>query len=261
MRLRVIALVFLLLASHASAQAGFRIYEPRSRTAEELAPLVAPLLGAGGGAVPDPHGGSLILEGDPEAIAQALAALETLDRPLAQYRIESQTRSRQELDTAFVRFGTWSDRGTFRLARVAAGAGAGGRSRAVSASVVVLEGHTAEVWTGSEVPMHFGADVALVPVQSGFRVKPRTLGTGEIELDITPVMAEQGRHGEIRETGAATQVRVKPGEAFALAAIGEEGSERSASLPPGARAQAGSSDSAIVVRVTPFESLPAAPAR
>ena len=259
---RLIAAVLLaLLAGSALAQARFRIYEPRARTAEELAPLVAPMLGADGSALADPHGGSLILEGDPQAIAQALAALETLDRPMAQYRIESETRSRQSLESASAQLGGWSDRGSFRVARVSAGAGAGTRTRSVGASVVVLEGHTADVWTGTEVPLHFGGDVALVPVQSGFRVRPRTLGTGEIELEITPIMAEQGRGGTIRELGAATQVRVRPGESLALAGVAEEAAERGAGFPPGAHAEAGQSDSVIVVRVTPFESVPAAPAR
>jgi type II secretory pathway component GspD/PulD (secretin) len=262
MRARVIAAVLCaLLAGSALAQARFRIYEPRARTAEELAPLVAPMLGPDGSAVADPHGGSLILEGDPGAIAQALAALETLDRPAAQYRIESETRSRQSLEAASARIGGWSDRGTFQIARVSAGAGAGTRTRSVASSVVVLEGHTADVWTGTEVPLHFGGGVALVPVQSGFRVRPRTLGSGEIELEITPVMAEQGRAGTIRELGAATQVRVRPGESVALAGVDEEREERGAGFPPAARAASGASDSVVVVRVTPFESLPAAPAR
>ena len=262
MRAGVIAAVLcVLVAGNALAQAGFRIYEPRSRTAEELAPLVAPMLGPDGSAVADAHGGSLVLEGDPAAIQQALSALETLDRPLAQYRIESETRSRDSLEGAAARIGGWSDRGTFRVARVSAGAGAGARTHSVAASVVVLEGRTADVWTGSEVPLHFGGEVALVPVQSGFRVRPRTLGTGEIELEITPIMAEQGRRGTIRELGAATALRVRPGESLALAGVAEEAAERGAGFPAGARAEAGTSDSLIVVRVTPFESLPAAPAR
>jgi type II/III secretion system protein len=261
MRGRVIAaLLCAWVAGSAWAQAGFRIYEPRSRTAEELAPLVAPMLGAGGSALADPHGGSLILEGDPQAIEQALAALATLDRPTAQYRIESETRSRQSLEGASARIGGWSDRGAFQVARVSAGAGAGTRVHSVASSVVVREGQTADVWTGTEVPLHFGHDVALVPVQSGFRVRPRTLGSGEIELEITPVMAEQGRSGAIRELGAATQVRVRPGESLALAGVAEEAAERGAGFPPGAHAESGTSESVIVVRVTPFESLPAAPA-
>jgi type II secretory pathway component GspD/PulD (secretin) len=259
---RTVALgIALWLATQAFAQgASFHIYEPRSRTAEELAPLVAPMLGPDGGAVPDPHGGSLILEGDPAAIADALAALQTLDQAPHQYRIESETRSRAALEAASARVG-FADHGPLRVARVSAGALASDRTRSFGASVVVMEGRTAEVWSGRELPLHFGTETALVPVQSGFRVKPRTLGSGEIELEITPVVAEQGRQGEIHELGAATRVRVKPGESIALAGVDESAESRGASFPPGAGAASRADDSAIVVRVTPFESLPAAPER
>jgi hypothetical protein len=250
------------LAAEAFAQgARFRIYEPRSRTAEELAPLVAPVLGPDGAAVPDPHGGRLILQGDPAAIAEALAALETLDAPLRQYRIESETRGRESLDTAFAQAGGWVDRGSLRIARIAAGARIGGRSRRVAASVVVLEGRTAEVWTGTAVPVRLGAELALVPVESGFRVCPHGLGSGEIEIEVTPIVAERGRGGEIQETGASTRVRVRPGESLAIAGVGETSEERGVSLPPGARAESRGNDSAVILRVTPFESVPAAPER
>ncbi|MFI5314886.1 MAG: secretin N-terminal domain-containing protein [Myxococcota bacterium] len=260
---RSAALVLLLLALAGDVYgqgARFRIYEPRSRTADELAPLVAPLLGPSGAAVADPNGGSLILEGDPEAIGNALAALETLDAPPHQYRIESETRTRAAQDGAFAQAG-WVDRGGFRVARIAAGAGSGTRAHGVAASVVVLEGRTAEVWTGTSVPVHLGSELALVPVQSGFRVRPRSLGSGEIELEITPVLAERGRGGEIRETGAATQIRVKPGEALAIAGVDEQRDSRGASFPPGAHADSAASDSTLVVRVTPLESSPASPGR
>ncbi len=241
-------------AADASAQARFRIYEPRSRSAEDLAPLVAPVLGPDGAAVPDPHGGSLILQGDPAAIADALAALETLDAEPRQYRIESETRSRESLAGLFAGAGARVGPGGLQVVRIAAGAGSGERTRRLGASLVVLDGRTAEIWTGTSVPVHFGDGIALVPVQSGVRVRPRTLGSGEIELEITPVLAEQGRDGEIRELGAATQIRVRPGESVAIAGVTESSDSRGASFPPSARAESSASDSAMIVRVTPFES-------
>lgn len=258
---KVVALVLLIasLALDASAQARFRIYEPRSRTAEELAPLVAPMLGPDGAAVADPHGGSLILQGQPEAIADALAALESLDAPLRQYRVESETRSRESLAGAFA--GADARGGGLRIVRISAGANRGERARRLGTSLVVLEGHTAEIWTGNTIPMRFGADMALIPVQSGVRVRPRTLGSGEIELEITPVLAERGRGGEIRELGASTQIRVKPGESVAIAGISESRDERGAGFPPSASAESSASDSATIVRVSPLESVPAAPER
>jgi hypothetical protein len=259
-RVAALALLVVSLSAPAAAQTRFKIYEPRNRTAEELAPLVAPLLGADGSAVADPYAGSLVLEGEPAAIADALAALETLDAAQHQYRIESETRSRESLAGAFAGVDARADGAGLQIVRVGAGANGGERSRRLGASLVVLEGHTAEIWTGSTLSMRFGDGVALVPAQSGVRVRPRTLGSGEIELEITPVLAERGRGGQIRELGSSTQIRVKPGEAVAIAGITETRDERGAAFPASARASSAASDSATVVRVTPFESgVPAAP--
>src|SRR4030095_9675072 len=169
----------------APAAGPFGISEPRFRTAEQLAPLVAPLLGPDGAALPDPQGGKLILQGEPGASPQPLEALRSLDGALHQYRIESETRSRESLDRAFAGAGGWIDGGERRLGRVCAGA-------------------------------------------SG----PRTLVAAEMETDVTPIRAERGGGGEIRETGAATQVRVRPGEAVAIAGVDDAGESRGASPPP-----------------------------
>ena len=144
---------------------------------------------------------------------------------------------------------------------MAAGAGSGERTRRLGASLVVLEGGAGELWTGTSVPVNWGNGVALVPAQSGFRVRPRTLGSGDIELEITPIVAERGRGGSIRETGAATQVRVRPGESVAIAGVDESGESRGASLPASAHASSSASDSALVVRVIPMDELPASRAR
>jgi type II secretory pathway component GspD/PulD (secretin) len=255
-----LALSIAWLAAGVSAQARFRIYEPRSRTAEELAPLVAPMLGPDGSAVADVHGGSLLLEGDPAAIAGALAALQSLDAPLHQYRIESEIRSRESLAAAFAGVGVGGAAGALQIVRIAAGANTGDRTRRLGTNLVVLEGHTAEIWTGTTIPVRSSAGVALVPIQSGVRVRPRALGTGEIELEITPVMAERGRGDEIHELGASTQIRVKPGESVAIAGIRDGSEARGAGFPPSAGTESGASDTATVVRVTPFDnSMPAAP--
>jgi hypothetical protein len=137
-----------------SGRPSLGIYEPRFRTAEQLAPLVAPLLGPDGAALPDPQGGKLILQGEPAAIAQALEALRSLDGALHQYRIESETRSRESLDRAFAGAGGWVDGGELRIGRVAAGAGGSERTRRLGASVVVLEGQEASIWTGVTVPVN-----------------------------------------------------------------------------------------------------------
>ena len=247
--LGMLSLWIALAAAVAGAQAAFRVYEPRSRTAEELAGLVAPLLGPEGAAIPDPHGGKLILQGDPAAIAAALEALRELDAPLRQYRVESQVTTRAALEGVGFSARGWVDAGGMRLARLAAGAGAARRERRFGAELVVLEGGSAEVWTGESRAVATALGPALVPARSGFRVRPHGLGSGEIELEIEPVVSELRGSNAIRETGGSTRVRVRPGETLAIAAIDDAGAGARAALD-GAGAHSESSDSILLVRVT-----------
>jgi hypothetical protein len=269
------ALIWLALPA---AAGSLEIYVPRSRPAEELAPLVQAVLAGQGSAVADPHSGKLILSGEPEAIAQALAALRELDQAVRQYRVDSETSTRKALEGASARVDGWIDAGDVRIGRVVgpegvrlhAGVGSGGSSERLAATVVVMEGRTAEIWTGSDVPIttrtveragpysRVTESTELVRVRSGFRVRPRGVGSEQIEVEITPIVEELGRGGSIRETGASTQIRVRPGESVAIGGVTREETSAEADAFRGAERSAGSSDSLLVVRVTPLDD--AAPA-
>jgi type II secretory pathway component GspD/PulD (secretin) len=233
-------------------------------------PLVQGVLAGQGSAVADPHSGKIVLSGDPEAIAEALALLQSLDAPIHQYRVESETTTRAALDQASASVGGWIEAGDVRIGRVRgpegvnvrASAGGGDSVERLGASVVVLEGHSAEIWTGADYPIttrtveragrysRTTESTELVPVRSGFRVRPRASGADAIELDITPIVSELGPGGSIREQGAATQIRVRPGESLVIGGVvrAEDGSD--VDVFRGAARSSGSSDSLIVVRVT-----------
>ena len=268
-----------LLCFALSAAAGsLEIYVPRSRPAEELAPLVQALLAGQGSAVADPHSGKLILSGEPEAIAQALEALRSLDQAVRQYRVDSETSTRKALEGASARVDGWIDAGDVRIGRVVgpegvrlrASAGGGGSSERLAATVVVMEGHTAEIWTGADHPVttrtversgpyaRVTESTQLVSVRSGFRVRPRSVGPSMIEVEITPVVEELGPGGSIRETGASTQIRVSPGESVAIGAVTREETSAEADAFQGAGRGSASGESLLVVRVTPLDD--AAPA-
>lgn len=268
------ALLWLALGA---AAGSFEIYVPRSRPAEELAPLVQTLL-AGGSAVADPHSGKLVLSGEPEAIARALAALKQLDQPVRQYRVDSETSTRKALEGASARVDGWIDAGDVRIGRVVgpegvrlqASAGGGGSSERLAATLVVMEGRSAEIWTGEDLPFttrtieragpysRVTESTELVQVRSGFRVRPRSAGPDQIEVEITPIVEELGRGGTIRETGASTQIRVSPGESVAIGGVTRQESSAAADVFRGAGRSAGSSDSLMLVRVTPLDDAPPA---
>jgi type II secretory pathway component GspD/PulD (secretin) len=260
--------------------ATFEIYVPRNRPAEELVPLVQGVLAGQGSAVADPHSGKIVLSGDPAAMEEALALLRSLDAPIHQYRVESETTTRAALDQASASVSGWIDAGGVRIGRVRgpegvnvrASAGGGDSVARLGASVVVLEGHSAEIWTGSDYPVtsrtveragrysRTTESTELVQVRSGFRVRPRAAGDDAIELDITPIVSELGPGGSIREQGAATQIRVRAGESIVIGGVTREAGGSEVDVFRGAARSSGSSDSVLVVRVTEIGDAGDAPA-
>ena len=255
------------------AAGGFEIYVPRNRPAEELAPLVQAMLAGQGSAVADPHSGKIVLSGSPEAIAGALAALRELDQTVRQYRVESQTSTREALEGESASLEGWIEAGDLRIGRVIgpegmrlrASAGDARSRERFDATVVVMEGRSAEIWTGADHPVttrtveragpysRVTESTQLVPVRSGFRVRPRSSGPAAIEVEITPIVQELGPDGSIRETGSSTQIRVRPGESMAIAGVTGLGTSAEVELPRGARRESGASETLLLVRVTPLD--------
>lgn len=271
--LAVLALILgLALAASASS---FEIYVPRSRPAEELVPLVQGILAGHGSAVADPHSGRIVLSGEPEAIAQALAALRSLDAPVRQYRVESEASTRAALEGAGASVGGWIEAGDVRIGRVSgpegidvrASAGGAASHERLGAMVTVMEGRTAEIWTGADVPVasrtveragpyaRVRETTELVPVRSGFRVRPRGAGPDAIEVEITPIVEELARGGSIRSTGVATQIRVNPGEAVAIGGVSRGASGSGVDAFSGAGRGSAASDSVFLIRVTPLDDV------
>jgi hypothetical protein len=91
-----------------------------------------------------------------------------------------------------------------------------------------------------------------VPVRSGFRVTPRGLADGQVELEIEPVVSERRSDGAIERTGAASRVRVRPGETLVLADVAQD--DQAASLDPlAANHTSTRSNTALLIRVTTAE--------
>jgi type II secretory pathway component GspD/PulD (secretin) len=239
------------------------------------------MLAGEGSIVADPHSGKLVISGEPEAIAKALAALRSLDQPVRQYRVESETSTTRSLDRASASVSGWIEAGDVRIGRVVgpegvrvrASAGGGNAAERLGASVVVMEGRAAEIWTGVDQPVttrtveragrhsRVTESTELVPVRSGFRVRPRSAGPDAVELDITPIVSELGPGGSIRETGATTQVRVRPGESVAIGGITRSAESAGADVFRGAARADATDESLLVVRVTPLDDAPASRGR
>jgi hypothetical protein len=230
----------LVLASAAPLRAEdqVHIYRPQGRTAEELAPLVRGVLGPGGTAVPDPGSGALLLRGEPSAVRQALEVLGQLDAPLRSFRVSTELVSREQARVLGFGISGWTQVGPLRVSRALEAPGAravvrldtrgvegSGRRRS---ELVVVEGREGRIATGHLFPVSIyqdrpprrgGTDLlvspALLPVESGLRVRVRSAGEGLLDVEVEPFAAELGEPS----FSMATRLRMRPGETLALGGL------------------------------------------
>lgn len=254
----------------AAVAAELEIYRPRHRPAEELAPLAAALMEPEGTAVADPRSGALVLRGPAANVARTLVALRALDVRSASFRVESALIRLSELAAAGLELEGWRALGGVRVGRIAARVeGLRLRARALLAAgerrfsgrVSVLDGHDAELWTGStrlEPAVARSArgvreSTVAVRVRTGLGVRPRSLPDGRIELELAPVAAERGAGGAIVRAGAATTLAVRAGEPFVLAGVSGRGAGDWLGPPGAAGGAAGSGDLVLLVAVERVE--------
>ncbi len=268
----LIALGMVLAPTGVSAEV--EVFKPSHRSASELAQLAEPLLEPGGTAIADPQTGTLLLRGESADLARVLTVLRYLDTAPAQYRIEVEVVGRERLREFDV---SWARSGELKVGRLTRLPGSISELRIdarsygtrdaerLSSELVVMEGRTGELWTGTDYPARVrlfdlgsGRDrvletAPLVPVRSGFRVRPQGLSGGWIQLEITPVLSERGPHGEINQTSASTSVRIKPGEQIVLGSVQSEADSQHTGLV-GAGRNGSSGEKLILLRAQLLES-------
>jgi hypothetical protein len=264
-------LVLLLLALPARVvDAEVELYRAQNRPAAELAPLAAALLEPAGTAFADPGTEILILKGPPEALREAVDLLRRLDVPLTSYRIETVLTSQGELLSLGASAEGWIELGDLRLLRPGDSElsmlllSLFDHTRArFHSQVSVLQGHRADIWTGSviapqlhvfrdeeagEVETRIFTSTPALELRSGLSVRPHGRPDKGVDLEIQPVV-EESTPGGIVVTGAATRVRVRPGE---IVAIGTTSGERTISgvqIPMDAYGSRELSHTMVLVRV------------
>jgi hypothetical protein len=212
-----LGILALCLTATAAGAAGLELYRPEHRLPAELQELAAGFMGDEGSATADPGTGTLVLRGPRALIEQTLVVLRRIDVPLRSYQIEYELASTEQL----ARFGLgaegWVELGDLRVGRAtAAEAGLrlqadrsqGQARRRVYSMVRVRDGGWADLWTG-----------AVRPLRSGFRVQPRGLADGSVELAIEAIVSQDSLDAPVARTGARTRIRLEPGEWVALGAI------------------------------------------
>ncbi len=230
------ALLALTLAVPASSvSADVLLYEPKHRSADELAVLLDPALGTDGRAVADPGTGVLLLTGSEAGLGIARELLSRLDVPLARYVVESRIESREALRLRGYSIDTAIQLGTLWIARLREPPAREGPGRRLfhevrteregrlERSLLVAEGQTAELWTGALMPIRVrnfelrdrGERVVetepLLALRTGLQLRPRGLPDGQVELERIAVEPRSGAGAEIARVSSASRLRLPLG--------------------------------------------------
>ncbi len=238
----------------ASAQREIQIYRPQHRIAEELEGIARVALGERGVVSVDRGTNALILAGDADAVADALALLEQQDRALKTVILTTAWRTQAELEAAGVDVAWQVEGGSVRIGNADLGEGTrvfarvlsteGTRDRSFESQVRVLDGQTAQIGAGRTVPVETGnrweRTTTFVTGTQGFTATPRVLGDGRVRVTIDPVDERVSNRGVVAGAGASTIVELKPGETAVLGGIDRRVDSARSGLSAGGRERANS---------------------
>ncbi len=206
----VLAGVLACVAAAAMAQQALEIIPLRHRTADQVLPVLQPLVEPGGTLSGSRN--QLFLRASSGNAADIKRVLESIDRPSRRLEIlvrhdDAQERERRDLGAS----GSIGSRG----ARIDVTAEDSRRARAerVDQRVQVLEGGRAFIFAGQSRPVHVPGATVIQEVGSGFEVVPRLSGE-RVLLDIQTGSA----HGQ----RAVTTLSARLGEWVEVAGIASE---------------------------------------
>lgn len=217
------------LAVPAAGQNMLEIISLRYRTADQVLPVLRPLLEPGGTLTG--QGNQLIVRASPDNLADLKRALEAIDRPLR--RLQISVRFADALDSAaqgIEASGRISNRG----ARVDVRAQDERTSAAegVDQRIQVLEGGRAFITTGQSTPIPPGV---IRDTATGFEAVPRLSGN-TVVMEIAP-----RRETLDRQQNLATTVSARLGEWFEVGGAAESAARDERGIASANRARASES--------------------
>ncbi len=237
---RILILLLLVQCNLVFAGNPMEIIQLNSRPAEEIIPLIKPLLDPGSSLTG--MNNQLIIRATPEQISEVRKILEKLDRPARKLIIYVRHGSSYDIDRSGVSLD--SNRKLGRHSRIVTGRKAppgAARLRARSAStrsnldstqhVQTLEGRPAFIATGKSVPIDEQTTIIsggvvqqqntirYRDVTTGFYVVPMVNGN-LVTLTVSPHMQRQGQiHGTYDIAGADTTVSGRIGEWISIGGV------------------------------------------
>jgi len=252
----LLACLLLLGAVQASSMTTIQL---RNRPADEVIPIVEPMLGAGDAI--SGHGYKIFLRASPQTQDEVREMIDAIDIAARMLQISVFQGSRQELDSltlggslaiesgdANIRIGSESPDGAGSInyengSVSASGSAQGTRLRRSSSPVHrlnVAEGNRGFIQAGAQRP-YYGGDGSTVfqDVTTGFYVLPRVNG-GRVTLQVSPFKKNlaSSRGGTIETQSADTVISGRLGEWLPIGGIDEQSSRSSSAI-----GRSGSSDS------------------
>lgn len=234
----------LVLTWHAHAATEFKIISLQHRFANDLLPVIQPLVGEEG--TVSAMQNNLIIRANPKNMAEIEQIISTLDTPRQNLKITVSRNSSQSLqrnNTAI------SGRKRIGNVTVETGEFSGGSRRVMRDGVAVniesqrnssntnnqqfiqvLDGEKAFISVGQSIPytqewislagryVHTRRTTELISIDTGFAVRPRAIGD-LIELEVTPRFSQINQGGAIEFETLSTVIRSKRGEWLDLGSI------------------------------------------
>jgi len=223
-------MALLLLAPTAFAQEALEVISLRHRTAEQVIPVLRPLLDPGGAL--SGQSNQLIVRTSPANLAQLRSVLASIDRPARRLMISVRFDSAQDSARTGVQGAARATSSDGRAVVVIGQAGSSDTER-VDQRIQVLEGGRARISTGEARPLRqrqviqtpsgpvVRETTEMADAASGFDVVPRVAGE-TVTLDIAPQREQfvPGSQGAIRYERAASTVSGRLGEWIELGGTG-----------------------------------------
>jgi type II secretory pathway component GspD/PulD (secretin) len=235
---RIFVVVLLALFGSNSQAQSLTVIDLKHRTAEEVLPLLQPLVSSEVALTGVDY--RLLVRGNADEVARIREALVVLDRAPKQMLVSVRYATQTEMANEYA---SVSGRLSTKGSNLTLGAGRDSESRNNSniSSVRVLEGQSAYVSSGTTVPMisaalisrHVtGAAIDERSVSSGFEVLPRVNGeTVILEVGTQNESVRNGRSGNQVDTQrVSTSVMGKVGQWLTLGGVDESSSSRSSTI-------------------------------
>ena len=220
----LLGLLLLTLTSPLAAE-ELRLFELQHRSAEELIPMLRPLLPPQAGI--SGSGNTLMVRSTAQELAQLNEVLQQLDRPSRQLLISVQQGQQGQLSQSGIEVQGKLDQPQTRIYSTRRQ-----QLESQGQQLRVSEGHWASIRSGQAVPQIVRSErhdasgssvqqgVEYRDVESGFEVRPRLSGD-QVSLEIRPFTARlsQGGAGLIEQQAVITTITGRLGEWIPIAGV------------------------------------------